>query len=247
MTTATPPEIVEADLASLLLELTLWGVVDVNSLAWLDPPPKGALEQARELLAKIGALDRQGRISAQGRKIAALPVHPRLAHMILVARNQEEKRLACDLAAILAERDPLRSQPGYRSTDIGDRIRIMNMYRTKGKAAVRAFGGDVGACAVIEKARRGRFWRRPFPTGWRNNVPDNVHATFSPAAREPDCKMTTPWPPCPISRWPNWTPGRWKAGFFLPQSLTKMSCMHVSTMISNAVKLFIGTAVRHGS
>jgi ATP-dependent helicase HrpB len=98
-----PAEIESADLAPLALELALWGSAD---LPFLTPPPAGALAEAQTLLTALGALDDQGRITAHGRAIAALPLHPRLAHMALIAG-----RPAAPLAALLAERDPLSGAP----------------------------------------------------------------------------------------------------------------------------------------
>ncbi len=98
-----PAEIEAADLAGLALELALWGS---DQLAFLTPPPEGALAEARELLAGLGAVDRAGRISGHGRAMAALPLHPRLAHMLLMAG-----RGAAPLAALLADRDPLIGAP----------------------------------------------------------------------------------------------------------------------------------------
>lgn len=95
-----PPEMAVADLAGLALELALWGGAD---LPFLTPPPEGALEAARRLLRRLGALDEAGRITVHGRRIAALPLHPRLAHMLALAGAQ-----AAPLAALLAGRDPLR-------------------------------------------------------------------------------------------------------------------------------------------
>ncbi|MBF0196014.1 MAG: ATP-dependent helicase HrpB [Magnetococcales bacterium] len=149
--TATTPEIAEADLASLLLEIAIWGVTDATSLPWLDPPPAGAISQARELLQKIDALDDDGRVTAMGRKIAKLPVHPRLAHMILSAQTPSEKSLACDLSAILGERNPFKSNINYRSTDITDRLQLLNLFRQKGTKAVGVAGGDPTICANIER------------------------------------------------------------------------------------------------
>lgn len=99
-----PPEIVAADLTGLALELALWGS-DGADLAFLTPPPAPALAEARVLLTDLGALD-QGRITAHGRALAALPVHPRLGHMLVVAGPE-----AATLAALLEERDRLRGAP----------------------------------------------------------------------------------------------------------------------------------------
>lgn len=99
-----PPEIAAADLTGLALELALWGS-DGADLAFLTPPPAPALAEARALLTDLGALD-QGRITAHGQALAALPVHPRLGHMLVTAGPE-----AAPLAALLEERDPLRGAP----------------------------------------------------------------------------------------------------------------------------------------
>ena len=101
-----PPEILEADLAPLALELAQWGA-DADDLAFLDAPPEAALAQARTLLRDLGALDADGRVTAHGAAIAAAPLHPRLAHMVLVAGASDQ---SCRLAALLEERDPLRGE-----------------------------------------------------------------------------------------------------------------------------------------
>ncbi len=100
-----PAEIEAADLTGLALELALWGA-DPNELAFLTPPPEGALAEARALLHMLGALDANGRITKHGRALSALPLHPRLGHMLVTASNE-----AAPLAALMAERDPLRGAP----------------------------------------------------------------------------------------------------------------------------------------
>ncbi len=105
-----PAEIEAADLAGLALELAAWGSDD---LAFLTPPPEGALDEARSLLWGLGALDNQGRVTSHGRALAAMPLHPRLAHMLQTAGKQ-----AAPLAALLAARDPLRT----RLVDLSSRI-----------------------------------------------------------------------------------------------------------------------------
>jgi ATP-dependent helicase HrpB len=102
------PEILEADLSGLALNCAAWGSAPAD-LAFLDPPPPGALAAATALLIELGALDADGRIAAAGRRMAALGAHPRLAAMMLAARSAAEAALAADLAALLEERDPLRS------------------------------------------------------------------------------------------------------------------------------------------
>ncbi|AUH65783.1 ATP-dependent helicase HrpB [Paracoccus zhejiangensis] len=100
-----PPEIAVADLAGLALELAAWGA-EPGDLAFLTPPPEGALAEARALLAGLGALDAAGRITDHGKALARLPLHPRLAHMLMVAGPE-----AADLAALIGDRDPLRGAP----------------------------------------------------------------------------------------------------------------------------------------
>lgn len=98
-----PAEIEAADLTGLALELALWGSSD---LPFLTPPHPGVLDEARALLTGLGALDAKGAITPHGRELAALPLHPRLAHMLVIAGPD-----AAPLAALLAERDPLRTAP----------------------------------------------------------------------------------------------------------------------------------------
>lgn len=100
-----PPEIAVADLAGLALELAIWGS-DGRDLAFLTPPPEAALSEARALLRDLGALDGDNRITPHGRRLAPLPLHPRLAHMLVTAGRE-----AADLAALMAERDPLTGAP----------------------------------------------------------------------------------------------------------------------------------------
>ena len=104
----TPAEILDADLAPLVLELARWGVSDVNALRWLDPPPAPHVAQARDLLMQLSALDRQGRITAHGNAMAQWAAHPRLAHMMLRAKAIGAGALACEVAVILSDRDFLR-------------------------------------------------------------------------------------------------------------------------------------------
>lgn len=100
-----PAEIEAADLTGLALELALWGA-EPGDLAFLTPPPDGAMAEARALLSLLGGLDGKGRITTHGRALAALPLHPRLGHMLLTAGPQ-----AAPLAALMAERDPLKGAP----------------------------------------------------------------------------------------------------------------------------------------
>lgn len=103
------PEILSADLAALVLELACWGVQGPASLSWQDPPPAAGVAQARTLLQELEALDHRCRPTAHGRCMAELPVHPRLAHMLLRARDRGWGSTACGLAALLSDHLPLQA------------------------------------------------------------------------------------------------------------------------------------------
>ena len=135
----TPAEILSADLAPLALELAQWGTRDVQTLRWLDVPPQAALQQARDLLRQLDALDDQDRISAHGQQLGSIGLHPRLAHMLIRARAQGLGGFAARLAAVLSERDLLRSS---RDPDLRSRLEAL-----RGGAAMV----DRGA---IERVRR---------------------------------------------------------------------------------------------
>lgn len=154
----TPPEILEADLTPLALELASWGVREIQSLRWLDPPPGALLASARDLLARLGALDRDGRITPHGREMAQVGVHPRLAHMLLRATDLGCPALAADLAALLSERDLLRGPAGARDADLRERIDVL-------RGESRPGGVDR---ATLERARRfARDLLRQVDTGRR--------------------------------------------------------------------------------
>jgi ATP-dependent helicase HrpB len=119
-----PPEIAVADLAGLALELANWGS-DGQDLAFLTPPPDAALAEARALLRDLGALDGQNRITAHGRALVALPLHPRLAHMLMRAGRD-----AADLAALMGERDPLSGAPSDLMLRLRA-IRDLNAYQDR--------------------------------------------------------------------------------------------------------------------
>jgi ATP-dependent helicase HrpB len=117
----TPPEILDADLTPLALELAAWGA-DAATLPWLTPPPASALTAARALLRDLGALDSRGTITPHGRAIVRLGQHPRLGHLVLAGRGLGQGRVAALLAAILGERDFLRLPAGQRDADLRHRI-----------------------------------------------------------------------------------------------------------------------------
>ncbi|MBS1202661.1 MAG: ATP-dependent helicase HrpB, partial [Chromatiaceae bacterium] len=123
-------EILDADLAALALDLALWGIRDPAALSWLDPPPVHHWRQAVSLLQDLGALDGSGAISALGRRLTELPLHPRLAVMRVAGQELGAGRLAADLAALLSERDGWISRPGEpRPADLGLRLAALEAFR----------------------------------------------------------------------------------------------------------------------
>jgi ATP-dependent helicase HrpB len=122
----TPPEIRVSDLTPLALDLALWGVRDPASLSFLDAPPPAHLAEGRALLATLGALDGAGVITALGRLMAALPMHPRLAALLIAGQALGAGPLACTLAALLSERDLLPRGGGSLSeSDLLDRVEAL--------------------------------------------------------------------------------------------------------------------------
>jgi ATP-dependent helicase HrpB len=145
------PEIASADLAGLVLELAVWGG-DAEALPFLDPPPSRALEEGRRLLTFLGALDAGGRPTAIGRAMAELPLHPRLARMV-VGAAVGGGGTACALAALLEDRDVLRGRPDEIETDVAIRLRLL---LDRNARHPQADGGAVAAARrrATELARR---------------------------------------------------------------------------------------------
>jgi ATP-dependent helicase HrpB len=125
------PEILAADLAALVLDLAVWGVSDPATLAWLDPPPAAALNEARAVLRELDALDAENRITARGRQLSRLPLAPRLAAMIVSAAEGGEALLAAEIAAVVSER-------GLGGDDIDLVHRLENFRRERSRRAEEA-------------------------------------------------------------------------------------------------------------
>jgi ATP-dependent helicase HrpB len=155
-----PPEIASADLAGLALELALWGVASPDGMAFLTPPPAPAFAEARALLDGLGAFDDAGRITGEGRALAALPLHPRLGHMLRAAARHGAGALAADLAALAEARDPLRG-PERPPVDLEFRLAAL-----RDPASVREQGltADRAALAAI-RAEAARLRRLAPGTG----------------------------------------------------------------------------------
>jgi ATP-dependent helicase HrpB len=125
------PEILAADLSSLVLDLAQWGIADPSQLVFLDPPPAAALAEARTLLADLGAIDAAGRITAEGKVLNRLPLPPRLARMVLDAGREGVGRIAAEIAAVLSER-------GLGGNDVDLRHRLDGLRRDRTSRAEEA-------------------------------------------------------------------------------------------------------------
>jgi ATP-dependent helicase HrpB len=128
----TRPEILSADLSSFVLDLAQWGATDPAKLAFLDPPPGPALNEAKALLAELGAIGAQGRITEEGRRLRALPLPPRLARMVVDAGAEGAGEQAAAIAAVLTER-------GLGGDDVDLRHRLDQFRRDKSRRAEDAW------------------------------------------------------------------------------------------------------------
>ncbi|MHB1264097.1 MAG: ATP-dependent helicase HrpB [Gemmatimonadaceae bacterium] len=155
------PEILDADLAPLALELAQAGIADPGALRWLDAPPAAAFAQARELLRELGALDEHGRITAHGHALAGIAAHPRIGHMLLRASAWGAAAVACDLAALLADRDVLRGEPGAPpDADIRLRLELLHGLARGERLPATVHGLRVDPGALRRALTESRAWRR---------------------------------------------------------------------------------------
>ena len=161
------PEILAADLSGMLLDLAQWGAADPAKLAFLDPPPSRALSEARALLLELGAIDAQGRITDEGKKLRCLPLPPRLARMVVDATAEGVGQRSADIAAILSERGL-----GGTDVDLGHRLDQFRRDRSRrgedGRRMAKRWAEEAGASpdksdlspgAILSLAYPGRIAR----------------------------------------------------------------------------------------
>jgi ATP-dependent helicase HrpB len=156
------PEIMEADLAALVLDLAQWGITNIEQLTWLSPPPKASVAQAIDTLTNLNALE-SGRITEHGKQLHQLACHPRIAHMLLKAKDDDAVALATDIAAILEERDPLPKESGI---DINLRIEALRRARQN-----NSLGNKFGRIEKVAESYRRMLNAQP------NNGPVDVFET----------------------------------------------------------------------
>jgi len=157
------PEILDADLSGLALDLAAWGASDPGALAWLDPPPKPAWAEAIALLKRIRALDSDGHLTQHGRAVAQLPLSPRLAHMVIEAGRRGEALLGARIAMVLTEQGL-----GGRSADVRDRLHRFASERGARAEAARALADRIarmagGARGEADEAQAGAILALAYP------------------------------------------------------------------------------------
>ncbi|WP_420140961.1 ATP-dependent helicase HrpB, partial [Sphingomonas sp.] len=152
-----PPEIAEADLSGLVLACALWGVADPASLRWIDPPGPAAVAEARGRLARFGMLDTDGRPTDHGRKVAALPLSPRLGHMLLAAAEHGWGATAAEVAVLLSEQGLGGNDPDLElrlrrwRDDRGPRAKAARQLADRWRRLAGGDGraGEIGACVAL--------------------------------------------------------------------------------------------------
>ncbi len=168
----TSPEILSADLSSLVLDLAQWGVSDPSTLAFLDTPPAPALKEARSLLRELGALDGDGRITAEGQSLRALALPPRLARMIVDSHRLGAGQAAAEIAAVLTERGL-----GGDSVDLESRLdqfrRDRSQRATSARSLAQRWGSQVAANATALSSPS-------LPRGEEQKGPRAADETLSP-------------------------------------------------------------------
>jgi ATP-dependent helicase HrpB len=176
------PEILEADLAPLMLELYEWGIQNINELLWINPPPAGNVSQAKELLKELGAVT-DNKINARGKEMLQMPTHPRIAHLLIEAKHWQGKDpgtnytcLSTDVAAMLEERDPLQKESG---TDLSLRVEALRKWRSK-----EFVNADRRVLERIE--RLAQSWRKLIKTETDNSAPDHYAVGKLLAAAYPE-------------------------------------------------------------
>ena len=147
------PEILDADLTPLMLDLAQWGAHDPSELSWLTPPPAGAVAQAKDVLVQLGAFSANGRPTDHAGRMAELPLHPRLAHMVLGAVPLGLADLACEVAALLSERDILHGPREQQNADLRVRLDVL-------RGQYDSIGLEVNRAAIDRVRRTARLWRR---------------------------------------------------------------------------------------
>ena len=167
-----PPEILTTDLTALALQIAAWGATDATELPWIDPPPEAALSASRGVLTSLGIIDDSRRLTEHGRRVAEIAAEPRLAHLMVKGADQGQPATACDVAALLSDRDILRGRD--RPVDL--RVRLDALNRSD-----LAAEPDTDPFAVRRAREQARRWRRLFDAEGEPVDPDAVGRLLSVA------------------------------------------------------------------
>jgi ATP-dependent helicase HrpB len=192
---APKPEILEADLTRLALEVAVWGT-DATRLTWLAPPPRAALAQAHELLLRLGALDHAGQPTPHGRELVQLPLHPRLGHMITTA-PQGLRPTACALAALLEEGESVLRQAGDLRAAV-ELVRQPGPWKTLFLRLCRSHG--LGPHPELVPAAAGDLALLAYPERLAGRTPDGTFrlASGAKAVRSSPHLPDAPWIVAPL-------------------------------------------------
>lgn len=172
------PEILVTDPAPLVLETAYWGAKSVNDMTWLDPPREAGVLQAEALLRELEALDDENRITSRGRAMAELPLHPRLAHMVVSAKEHSLLLEALEIAALLNERDIFR-RPDSDDWNLLSRLDALHESRSSSRRKV-----DGAAVRMIEKSVK--QWNRSFKVDDKKRSEDDEDYGLLAALAYPD-------------------------------------------------------------
>ena len=176
----TRPEILSADLSSFVLDLAEWGASDPGTLAFLDPPPAAALSEARVLLSELGALDKHGRITEEGRRLRALPLPPRLARMVVDAAAEGAGLVAAEIAAVLTERGLGGDDP-----DLRHRLDQFRRDRSARAQDARAMAARWAASSVTSPLEGQAGGRRPPGGGSAEKIPPTLTLPLKGGGNKP--------------------------------------------------------------
>ena len=155
-----PPEIINSDLSPLVLQLLLWGVTDPDELLWLDPPRRSSYSNAIALLSSLGAIDENKHLTPLGRTLAALPLHPRLGHLLIRAQEAGKLEKGADICSLLTERD-IMDYRDEASAEISLRLELLHTFRTTNSQLVYKHGGRPDLCRRV--AQTARLFARSIP------------------------------------------------------------------------------------
>jgi ATP-dependent helicase HrpB len=189
----TQPEILSADLSSLVLDLAQWGVTDPTTLAFLDSPPAPALKEARSLLRELGALDGDGRITTEGNSLRALALPPRLARMIVDSHRLGAGEEAAEIAAILTERGL-----GGDSVDLEYRLdqfrRDRSQRATSARSLARRWAGQVASSESAAASEKAAAASSPSPLAGEGRGGRDERSSLSGSPGTESAAVATPTP-----------------------------------------------------